>query len=514
MFLLSLIPSFQTFMSLVVLLATLLLINWYKMVRFWKNHGIKAATPVPLLGNLMAEFKRGTFTVTQENIKKYGKVHGIHMASQPYMVVSDVDMIKQILVKDSHIFTNHTYQETSYPLENMLTMLEDDHWKHVRNSITPAFSGNKLKQMMSHINRCSDNFVKKMGELCEKGETFNMPDYTNKFTLDVIAATAFGIQLDCQNDDTDPFLLHINRMKDRNIFIAFLVFMFPWIRKVGSAVGLDLNFFPKETLDFFVDIVERAMKGRKDQESSQTDFLQLTTDSLVDDIKKEDFGKDEAIKKDARGRLWTTKGLTKGDIIGNAVVFFIAGNETTASTLSYITYCLATNMDVQEKLIAEIDEVLGEGEATYEDVNKLQYLDKVIQETMRLYPIAPRTDRICKEACTIKGVDIPAEMGIMIPISNLQKDPEVWPEPEKFDPERFTEEAKANRNPYYYMPFGMGPRICIGMRLALLEMKVVIASLLQKYKLVTCEKTEIPLKITKLDQKPENGIHLKLEKRL
>jgi cytochrome P450 family 3 subfamily A len=136
-----------------------------------------------------------------------------------------------------------------------------------------------------------------------------------------------------------------------------------------------------------------------------------------------------------------------------------------------------------------------------------------LSEVLRLYPSGPRTDRVTKNEITIKGVRIPKGMTIGVPIYALQNDPEIWPNPTKFDPERFTPEAKEGRNPFNYFPFGLGPRNCVGMRLALMELKMAMVFLLQRLKFVVCEDTQIPLQLNKLKMVGVNGIKLRVERR-
>lgn len=509
------LPSLQTTGTLLVLVFTLGAVYYIRMLWRWKRLGIRGPTPMPILGNIHSMIQKGLTKSINDQIKEYGTVSTLYMGSREYLLIADVDILKQVLVKEFNKFTNHTRTSTTSPTKNLMTMIEDDHWKHVRTTLTPTFSGNKLKQMMVHINRCADNLVKKMDDLHRKDEPLELYKYTSNYTMDVIAGTAFGIQLDCQNDENNPFIANMKGLMKGGFIAMFkriLLFSIPTLNRIMNKFGVAL--FDSGITDFFVNVVEQAIANRRENPSERTDFLQLALDSYVGDPKEEEFGKDPTIKRNHAGTLWSTKGLTREDLMSQAIIFFLAGNETTALTLSFVGYNLATNMDVQEKLIQEIDEVIGEQDATYELMNKLPYLEKVIQETLRMYPIAPRTDRICKETTTINGVTIPKDVGVFIPICYLHYIPEIWPDPEKFDPERFSEEAKAARDPYYYLPFGLGPRSCIGLRLAMLEMKVVLVRIIQKYKFLPCEKTEVPLKLEKFRTKALNGINLKLEKRM
>ncbi|KAJ7414817.1 Thromboxane-A synthase [Willisornis vidua] len=150
----------------------------------------------------------------------------------------------------------------------------------------------------------------------------------------------------------------------------------------------------------------------------------------------------------------------------------------------------------------------------YQNVQELPYLDMVIAETLRMYPPAFRFTREAAKDCVVMGQHIPAGTVIETAVGHLHHNPEFWPEPEKFIPERFTEEAKKERHPFAYLPFGAGPRGCIGMKMGLLETKMTLLRILQKFKFKTCPETEIPLQLkSKATLGPKNGVYIMLESR-
>ncbi|KAK3089105.1 hypothetical protein FSP39_000857, partial [Pinctada imbricata] len=186
--------------------------------------------------------------------------------------------------------------------------------------------------------------------------------------------------------------------------------------------------------------------------------------------------------------------LTLDEVVANTFIFFIAGYDTTANTLSFFAYNLAMNPECQDKCIEEVDRVLGEDKPNYDNVLKLQYLDNCLNETLRMYAPAAVTNRHVEEECNIGGYRVPKGAGINICIYAIHHDPEYWPEPYKFNPDRFSPGEKEKHHPYAFLPFGHGPRNCIGMRLAQLEAKAAMASVLQKYRFVRCTETEVNMK--------------------
>lgn len=187
------------------------------------------------------------------------------------------------------------------------------------------------------------------------------------------------------------------------------------------------------------------------------------------------------------------KTLSNGEILSQSILFLTVGAETTANTLSFLAHSLAMHPEYQEKLIEEVDSVLERfnGEVSYESVNEMTYMDQCIDETLRLYPPAIRVNRVCNKDYEYNGIKIPKDQIWTVSIWGVHRDPEIYPEPEKYDPERFNEQNRKARENEAFIPFGAGPRNCIGARFAVLEVKLLLAILLKKYKFQKCEKTVV-----------------------
>lgn len=214
------------------------------------------------------------------------------------------------------------------------------------------------------------------------------------------------------------------------------------------------------------------------------------------------------------------------DFVAQCVVFLLAGIDTTATLISFLCHELAVNPDVQEKLFNEIDLVnkqlnLNEQSLNYETLNKMNYLDMVVSETLRKWPPAITIDRKCNKEYLLKSNDendvlLKPGDGIYIPVFSIHRDPKFYQNPEKFDPERFSDENKGLIQAACYLPFGVGPRNCIGSRLALMETKAVIFNILSRFTIERTENTQDPLQLKKnvlLSLYAEKGMFVKFSPR-
>ena len=208
--------------------------------------------------------------------------------------------------------------------------------------------------------------------------------------------------------------------------------------------------------------------------------------------------------------------LSDDEVIAQSVVFLLAGFETTGTTLSSAAFFLATKPDVQERLIREIDKAQQtRGDASlYAFAQSIPYLDQVVCEVLRLCAPAFNLLRGCEEDVEYKGVKFPKGVEVNIPTYVLHRDPDVWANPLEFNPDNFSPEAKDKRDPYSFLPFGTGPRQCIGMRFALLEIKIGLLSIMQRFKFERSPETVAQLEHRAVVlMRPKDGIYVKIRAR-
>ncbi|KHN70784.1 Cytochrome P450 3A12 [Toxocara canis] len=266
--------------------------------------------------------------------------------------------------------------------------------------------------------------------------------------------------------------------------------MFPNIaRKLEDLTGHEI--LGHDCNAFFVSAVRSVIKERRAHpRKEKPDFLQLLLDCLDEEDGSKEIDKEithEALSAGSKVRL------EEDLIIAQSLVFLAAGYETSATTLHFCLYNLATNPHCQDKAYAEVEHAIGHKTyIDYNDLSKMPYLEQIMKETLRLCPPAPRMLRECNEDITIKNIRFEKGCAIVVPIYAVHYNSDYYPQPEKFDPERFSPEARASMDPLTFLPFGYGPRNCIGMRFAQLEIRMALAYLLHRFRFKTNERTMKP----------------------
>ncbi|KMQ86540.1 cytochrome p450 4v2 [Lasius niger] len=184
--------------------------------------------------------------------------------------------------------------------------------------------------------------------------------------------------------------------------------------------------------------------------------------------------------------------LTDDELIAQVNTFMFAGHDTTAIALTCTLFLLGNNLDHQEKVHEELEEVFKDSKtpASVKELSQLKYLDRIIKETLRLYPSVPTITRKLAEEVKIGDYTLPKDVTVVFHILLLHTNPQVWSDPKKFDPDRFLPENSKHRHPYAYIPFSAGPRNCIGQRFALLEEKTILTAILRKWRVKSVKTTD------------------------
>ncbi|KAL4239783.1 Cytochrome P450 3A4 [Mactra antiquata] len=475
-------------------------LRWHFSI--FERLNIPGPKPNYFIGNLGTILRLGQLQAMLSWGKQYGRVFGYFEGWTPVISVSDPEILKEILVKDFNNFRSRKPFPLA-PRKALGLFLENgDQWKKSRTSLTPAFSSGKLRQMFGTINDSVNHLVDNTETKCDEGKSCDVYDLYQCLTLDVIGRCAFGLQTNAQTDKDDEFLHNIRVLFDglSKTFIQPLVMILPFFSYFVFFLKNIVFLFGMNPVVWLRNQMKAVVKIRKQlgNDNAAIDLVQLMIFPNAD-------GK---YRKDVRT-------MSEQEIIAQSMTFLLAGYETTSAMLAFLTHVLATNDEVQNKLCDEIDEVLNNKEVTYEKVNKMPYFDMVLDEVCRLYPTASLiVTRKAAETRTYKGFTFPAGMCLQANVWSLHRDEKYWECPDDFVPERFSTENKTNIEPYSFLPFGAGPRMCIGQRFAILEIKVAIARILQNFTFSKADDTQKSLKlISRGAVVPRDGVNLRIHRR-
>uniref|UniRef100_A0A914X045 Cytochrome P450 n=1 Tax=Plectus sambesii TaxID=2011161 RepID=A0A914X045_9BILA len=497
-----------TIIAAIVLLSIIFYQYFRKRNSFFDSLNVKGPTPALLFGNLGEFWGVPIGLKIQQWTQKYGKVYGYYEGGTPVLVTSDLDILHDVFVKQFDSF----HGRKLFPLQPnpdddimaSIFMSRGMRWKRLRTIANPVFSVANLKRLLPTCEVSVDNFMEIMDERCQLGKPFDIHPYYQQLTCDVIARVAFGEERDLQRDPNNPYielcreLFPPNPKLSKNIWNIFAMIL-PELRFLAQGAqdlqhkmtGANAWFVLTDKITKIVD--ERRLE--KDGVERNIDFIQLFLEAESEDAKSTT----NENKKLELSNMKVTKKLTTQEIVGQLTLFLVAGYDTTSNSLSYITYELATHPEVQEKLRAEIDEVCsGSAEITYEQVSKLKYAEQVIKETLRLYPLASLVQaRLCMssmEAGDKLKQPIPQGLTVAADVWSVHRDKTIWgDDADQFRPERFDEEVQ--RHPMAWFPFGTGPRICIGLRFTIIEQKIALTRMLQRFVIKKCAETLVPLRL-------------------
>uniref|UniRef100_A0A8P4JYK4 unspecific monooxygenase n=1 Tax=Dicentrarchus labrax TaxID=13489 RepID=A0A8P4JYK4_DICLA len=473
--------SLETWILLITFICIFVMYgNW--TYRTFEKLGIPGPKPVMYWGTL------GSLQNFLQNV--FVSIFSMYELKLPMLAVMDPEMLKTILVKECFTyFTNRRNLRLNGDLYDAVSIAEDDQWRRIRNILSPSFTSGRIKEMFTIMKHHSHKLTTCLQSKVRNGEVVNIKDFFGPYSMDVMVSCAFSVDMDTISNPSCPLITHASKL---------FRFSLPLFIFQGTSPLFHNIFF------IYLYQTQKSCESQCFKNPMLILFFQNSGDILQHMINSQTTNEPKNKKQN--------KGLTDHEIVSQITMLAFAGYETSALTLVFLAYNLARNPEVMKRLQEEIDSTFpNKGPIEYEALVQMEYLDCVLCECLRLYPPAARLERTAKETVRINRITIPKDMVVMVPVYALHRDPELWPEPEEFKPERFSKENKQNINPYTYLPFGFGPRNCIGMRFALVMVKLALVEVLQNYSFSVCAETEIPLK---MDAEglvgPLNPIKLKL----
>lgn len=360
-----------------VLFATAYILVKYTYL-YWQRRGIKYLQPRFPFGNLEQSFLQ-----KRSNAEDYDALYkqttepfiGVFGVFQPILLARDPEFIRNILIKDFQHFVNRGvhYDEERDPLSAHLFSIDGDKWKNLRVKLSPTFTSGKLKSMFSTLVDCGAPLLNVMDRASKSADrTINVRDITARYAINVIASVAFGLETNCIDNPDTPFRKYGQKFFEPSLINGirfFGMFAFPKMLKL-----LRMRLIDQDIEDFMTEIVEQNLELREKNKVTRKDFFQLLVQLRNTGNVQLDDQWETLITND------DSKKLSIKELTAQAFIFFIAGFETSSSTMSFLLYEVSKNKDVQQKIQNEIDNVLAkhDGKITYESVNEMKYLDNCI----------------------------------------------------------------------------------------------------------------------------------------
>ncbi|XP_014272612.1 probable cytochrome P450 6a14 [Halyomorpha halys] len=481
--------------------ASLLALAYYKikkMYRYFEDRNIPYVKPKFPLGSdpdgVLFKIHIGD---SLDRIYKQleGKpIGGYFQAVLPFLLIRDPEYVNQVLISSfDHFFDrNFIIDEETNPLDAHLFLLRGNRWRFLRNKLSPIFSSGKLRWMFDEMDKRGDIFVDCIDKLAD-GKDRDILDELARYATDVIESCVFGLESDSIQNPNSKM-----RQMGRELFDTskFNLSQFSFILRFSVPrllIWLKVPSIPSHAKNFFCSTMNNVLEHRRKTGFQRKDFVQLLLqlkDKEIVEINSNDVGNGKGNEEDNVTEKFE---ITDILLVAQTFVFFVAGFETTSRTLHFLIYQLAEHQEVQERARQEVLKVKAKhGRFSYDALKSMQFLDKCIAETLRMYPPVAMLNRECTKDFTFPdGTSIKKGEQIMIPIYSIHRDPKYFPDPLKYNPDRFEEDPQRGT----YLPFGDGPRICIGKRFALVEIKIVMARLLERYRFelssLNAEKVEI-----------------------
>ncbi|KAJ6641684.1 putative cytochrome P450 6a14 [Pseudolycoriella hygida] len=415
-----------------------------------------------------------------KRMKKQAPVAGFHVLTNAAVVVTDLDVVKRILVSDSNLFMDRgIYRNEEDPLSGNLFNLDGPKYKEMHNKLMPLFSTEKIKLMFQSMEEFADRLSSYFFDFIEGRPTdLNLQDILARYSSDVMGTTFLGSECNSLRDETTELRRiskkYLGKGRERGLKYFFRnTFQ-------ETAKRIKMTETPKEVSDFFVRLVKSSIDNRDTTKPKKNNLIEL----LMSENTNEKSGS-----------------LTLHETSAHAYIFYVAGFETLTNTLAFCLYEISKTREIQEILRRQILQVFKHkaDQASYDSINEIPYLDQVINETLRKHPPAPVLFRTATSDYQLPNTNMVIPMGtqIMIPVYAIHHDETIYTKPEAYNPDRFNKDNMKDGHACSFMPFSCGPRACIGSKFAMMHLKITLVNLLRKFRFSIGSKTPFPLKFDK-----------------
>ncbi|KAH8291872.1 hypothetical protein KR054_001882 [Drosophila jambulina] len=509
--------------SIILLALSLLTLAWFYLknhYEFWERRGFPvekgSGIPFGCLDSVWRREKNMGLAIHDIYLKSKERFVGIYLLFRPGVLVRDAALARRILTQDFASFHDRGVyvDEENDPLSASIFALRGQSWRSMRHMLSPCFTSGKLKAMFPTSEDIGDKMVAHLQKkLPEQGsQEVDLKAVMQNYAIDIIASTIFGLDVNSFENPDNKFrnLVTITRRNTSfNALFGMMIFLVPSIAKTMFRMGL------KNPVGLaMLDIVKETVEYREKHGIVRKDLLQLLIQLRNTGKIEENDEKSFSLQKTPDGHI---KSISLEAITAQAFIFYIAGQETTGSTAAFTIFELAQYPELLKRLQTEVDETLAKngGQITYDALKKMEFLELCLQETMRKYPGLPILNRECTQDYTVPETNhvIPKGTPVVISLYGIHRDAEYFPDPEKYDPDRFSEENR-NYDSTGFMPFGEGPRICIAQRMGRVNSKLAIVKILQNFNVEVMSKRDLEYENSGIALIPKHGVRVRLSKRV
>jgi len=480
-----------------------------KQFGFFKDQGMPFSKPSFPLGSKeagkMISGKISFFDLERNMVKEEfpeEKVFGYFMFGQPTFVINDQELAKRIMIKDFEYFTDLRTLRDSNKINNAnLANLSGDQWKQMRSFMGRVMTSGKLKSMSKQMVKVGEQFEEYLGKVVDEGVDVDMKVVGGQLTLDSIATAGFGIAIDSFKEPDNTFRVMAMTLISAPGY-ASQYFMAKLIA-VSILPSWFINLFKiqlwdKKANNFFVDIIKKSYTRHMQSGETSNDIVGTLVEELKNiDSKPKPAELEDDFEKDAVFDTSGVKDIKEFEfdeetmLVANILLFFIAGFDTTSTGVALACHKLALYPEIQERVYDEIESIIGDNEVTYDNVQSLKYMDMFISESLRHHSKESfcAHERLCTKDYRIPETNfiIPKGRYVKLYFADMSHSKDNFINPSEFDPENCN--PQNNPNKFALQGFGQGPRNCIGMRFALLVMKISLVFLLRKHRVVRGPRT-------------------------
>lgn len=425
-------------------------------------------------------FVKDPISAINRNLKLLGPTYGMYLGGlKPGILTIEPEIIQQILQKNHRNYPKSPlhFEKLAYFLGNGLLTSTGNYWLRQRRLIQPGFHRQRLEAltgiMQDTIEQQLERFEQRIGQEVDAYQEMM------EMAFRVVASSLFSTAI--TETELQELSFAITRLQEFIIRQIRQPYLEPWFRISGQIKK-------HERYTGLADrVIKNSIKKRLEGTENADDLLQMLLDARYQD---------------------TGEPMNEQQLLDESKIIFVAGHETSANALAWTWYLLAQHPAIIQKLRAEITDVLGDRRPTFSDLPNLTYTTQVIEESMRLYPPAWITDRVSIEEDEIGAVRIPANIMAIPYIYGAHHNPAIWEDPEVFNPDRFSAGNRKKIPPYAYLPFGGGPRLCIGNNFAIMEMQLILAEMIRRYHFELLPGQDIQMKAL-VTLRPFPGVRMK-----